>query len=62
MYIELEIDCYKNSKNQKMVFLSHNGSSGCKYPYNNLEELKQIVNNYIEDVIDCEYENFNNLD
>lgn len=57
MHIDLEIECYKNPDGQKMVFLSHNGSSGCKYPYEDNRELKAIVSNYIKDAIDYEYIN-----
>ncbi len=59
MYIDLEIQCYKKSDGQKMVFLSHNGSSGCKYPYEDKRELKAIVSNYIKDAIDYEYNESN---
>lgn len=43
-----EFEIY-NENNKKMVYLSNDGSSGCKYSFNNKEELKQIVANYIDD-------------
>lgn len=40
----------------KMVYLAHDGSSGCKYEFNNKDELKQIVADYVADIIDYYYE------
>ena len=38
------------------VYLANEGSSGCKYKFKNKDELKQIVADYIADLIDynCE--------
>lgn len=41
----------------KMVYLAHDGSSGCKYEFKSKDELKQIVADYVADIIDYYYEN-----
>ena len=38
------------------VYLAHDGSSGSKYEFNNKDELKQIVADYVADIIDYYYE------
>ena len=38
------------------VYLAHDGSSGSKYKFNNKDELKQIVADYLADLIDYNYE------
>ena len=38
------------------VYLANEGSSGCKYKFNNKDELKQIVAGYVADLIDYDYE------
>ena len=38
------------------VSLANEGSSGCKYKFNNKDELKQIVADYLADLIDYDYE------
>ena len=40
----------------KMVYLGHDGSSGSKYEFNSKDELKQIVADYVADIIDYYYE------
>ncbi len=50
MMIYLEIELYKEN-GQNYVYLAHNGSSGCKYPFNSLQQVNSICANYIEDVI-----------
>ena len=37
-------------------YLANDGSSGCKYKFKNKDELKQIVADYVADLIDynCE--------
>ena len=37
------------------VYLANDGSSGCKYKFNNKDELKQIVDDYIAELIDYDY-------
>lgn len=34
------------------VYLANDGSSGCKYKFNNKDELKKIVADYLADLID----------
>lgn len=41
---------------QKWVYIADEGSSGCKYVYNDKEELKEIINDYVNDLIDNEVE------
>ena len=38
------------------VYLANDGGSGCKYKFKNKDELKQIVADYVADLIDynCE--------
>ena len=38
------------------VYLAHDGSSGCKYKFKDKAEFKQIVADYVVDLIDynCE--------
>ena len=38
------------------VYLAHDGSSGCKYEFKSKDELKQIIADYVADVIDYDYE------
>ena len=38
------------------VYLANEGSSGCKYKFKNKDELKQIVADYVADLIDCNCE------
>lgn len=38
------------------VYLANDGSSGCKYKFKNKYELKQIVANYIADLVDYDCE------
>jgi hypothetical protein len=40
----------------KTVWLATEGSSGCKYEFKSKDELKQIVADYVADIIDYEYE------
>ena len=40
----------------KTVYLAHDGSSGSKYEFNSKDELKQIVADYVADIIDYYYE------
>ena len=47
--IEIEV---KGNK----VYLAHDGSSGCEYTFENKGELKQIIADYVADVIDYDYE------
>lgn len=45
MNIQFEIEVYEED-GRKFVYLSHNGSSGCRYEFHGAEDLKQIVGNY----------------
>ena len=40
----------------KTVYLAHDGSSGSKYEFKSKDELKQIVADYVADIIDYYYE------
>lgn len=51
-YFNVEIELYQDDFGRNIVYLSDNGSSGCKYPYENKEQLKEIIHNYIDDMID----------
>lgn len=51
MIINLELEIYKEEEKTK-VFLSHNGSSGCSYPVKDIDQLKEIIHDYIDDAID----------
>lgn len=45
--INFEIEVYKEN-GRNYVFLSHNGSSGCKYEFTDEKQLKEIVGNYVQ--------------
>jgi len=45
----IEIELYRE-QGQDYVYLSNDGSSGCKYKYDSKEELKKHINNYIDDL------------
>lgn len=45
MNIEIEI-----ITEEKIVYLSHDGSSGCKYTFKDAADLKEIVGQYVADV------------
>ena len=47
--IEIEVKGHK-------VYLAHDGSSGCEYEFKSKDELKQIIADYVADVIDYDYE------
>jgi len=49
-----EFEIYSKN-NKKMVYLSNDGSSGCRYPFKTKEDLKQIVSDYIDDNYDEDY-------
>jgi hypothetical protein len=51
MYYNVEIEIY-NENGRKMVFLSNDGSSGCKYPFETREELEEIIHYYIVNMLD----------
>lgn len=36
---------------EKMIYISEENTSGCKYPYNNLDEAGQIFQEYINDYV-----------
>lgn len=38
------------------VYLANDSGSGCKYKFKNKDELKQIVADFITDLIDYDYE------
>lgn len=48
-YANIEIELYSEN-GQDYVYLSNDGSSGCKYKYDSKEELKKHINNYIDDL------------
>lgn len=55
MELNIEIETYeKNGK--KMVFLAHNGSSGCSYPYNSKQQLMEICADYAKQALEYEIE------
>ena len=55
MYLNIEVEVYDEDGTQ-MVYLSHNGSSGCKYPFTTREELTNIIKEYVDDAVYYEYE------
>jgi len=42
----IEVELYDTDK----VFISHDGSSGCKYTYKDKQELAKIVSDYVLDL------------
>ncbi len=36
---------------EKMIYISEENSSGCKYPYDSLDEAGQIFQEYINDYV-----------
>ena len=48
-YANIEIELYRED-GQDYVYLSNDGSSGCKYKYGSREELKKHINDYIDDL------------
>ena len=55
MYINLEIEVIKKD-GEKILYLSHNGSSGCKYTIQSAEDIMDYVGDYIIDCISSEYD------
>ena len=56
---ESESDFFENIEIEvkgHTVYLAHDGSSGCEYDFNSKDELKQIIADYVADVIDYDYE------
>ena len=41
---------------QKWVYIAHDGASGAKYVYNDKDELKDILHDYIDELVDIELE------
>lgn len=56
MYLNIEIEVYQKKDGTKVVYIANDGSSGCKYEFETPEELKQIINDYVADVVDYEFE------
>ena len=50
MFLNLEVEVYEEDKTT-YVYLSHDGSSGCKYKYTTTEELQQIISDYVADTV-----------
>lgn len=60
-YYNVEIEMYSDLEwGLNIVHLSNDGSSGCKYPYKDKDELKQCIHDYIDDMIDACYTDENN--
>lgn len=55
MYINLEIEVIEKD-GEKILYLSHNGSSGCKYTIQSAEDIMDYVGDYIIDCISSEYD------
>lgn len=55
MFENIEIEVIEED-GEKVVYLAHDGSSGCRYPFKTKDELKQIIADYVADVVDYEYE------
>ena len=56
---ESEYDFFENIEIEvkgHTVYLAHDGSSGCEYGFSSKDELKQIIADYVADVIDYDYE------
>lgn len=56
---ESESDFFENIEIEvkgNTVYLAHDGSSGCEYEFKSKDELKQIIADYVADVIDYDYE------
>ncbi len=51
-YFNIEIELYQDDFGNDMVYISDNGSSGCKYPYDDTDMLKRIIHDYIDEMID----------
>ena len=49
-YFNIEIETYEKNK-KSYVFIANDGSSGCEYEYKDREELKNIVANYVRDML-----------
>lgn len=46
----IEIELFRDTNGSRWVFMSNDGSSGVKYPFDDLDDLKEIVSEYIEDL------------
>jgi hypothetical protein len=51
MEFNIEIELFEEN-GKKKVFLSNDGSSGCKFTYKTREELHEIISDYVDDVLD----------
>ena len=49
-YWSIEIETFEEF-GKKFVFISANGSSGCEYIYNTDDELKNIITNYVTNML-----------
>jgi len=45
----IEVELFRED-GQDYVYISNDGSSGCKYKYGSREELKKYINNYIDNL------------
>jgi len=50
MYLNVEVETFEEN-GKKFVYLANDGSSGCKYKYKTKDKLKQIVADYIADLV-----------
>lgn len=55
MFWNVEVEVIR--KNGKLwVYLANDGSSGCKYQFQTKEELKQLINDYVADVVEYDFD------
>ena len=52
MFLNLSIELYEDFG--KWVYIAEDNSCGAKYTYNDKDELKEIISNYINEMIDNE--------
>ena len=53
MYYNVEIALFKkNGKN--VLFIANDGSSGCEYTFETKEDLKKLIKEYVEDIVEFE--------
>jgi len=53
----VEIEIYQDDFGRDVVYISNDGSSGCTYPYDDENMLKEIIHDYIDEMLDYDLKN-----
>ena len=52
MFINLEVEVFKNEEGKLMIFLANDGSSGVKYEVETKQDIINEVSSYVEGLLE----------